>query len=79
MTIGQEHYITSWFRIAFIENEGMAFGLTLGSKLFLTLFRIVAMGGARLLSLPPCSAEGVFDGLPLLPSTRVGRRTWQHY
>lgn len=44
MTIGQEHYITSWFRIAFIENEGMAFGLTLGSKLFLTLFRIVAMG-----------------------------------
>lgn len=45
MTIGQEHYITSWFRIAFIENEGMAFGLTLGSKLFLTLFRIVAMGG----------------------------------
>lgn len=45
MMIGQEHYITSWFRIAFIENEGMAFGLTLGSKLFLTLFRIVAMGG----------------------------------
>lgn len=43
MTLGQEHYITSWFRIYFIENEGMAYGITLGSKLFLTLFRLVAM------------------------------------
>lgn len=44
MTIGESHEITSWFKILFIENEGMAFGITLGSKLFLTLFRIVAMG-----------------------------------
>lgn len=35
--------ITSWFKIYFIENEGMAYGITIGSKIFLTIFRIVAM------------------------------------
>lgn len=40
----QAHEITSWFYIYFIENEGMAYGITLGSKLFLTLFRVIAMG-----------------------------------
>lgn len=34
--------ITSWFKLNFIENPGMAFGIELGSKLFLTLFRIIA-------------------------------------
>ena len=38
------HEITSWFKIYFVENEGMAYGITLGSKLLLTLFRILAMG-----------------------------------
>ena len=32
-----------WFQIRFIENNGMAFGMELGSKLFLTGFRIVAV------------------------------------
>ena len=32
------------FRLTFTENPGMAFGLSLGSKLFLTLFSIVATG-----------------------------------
>ena len=35
-----------WFRIHFIENEGMAFGMKFGEhygKLFLTLFRLVAV------------------------------------
>ncbi len=44
MYLGQEFVITDWFRIYFIENNGMAFGMELGSKLFLTLFRIVAVG-----------------------------------
>ena len=39
-TIGANVKIFSWFYIWFVENPGMAFGLTLGSKLFLTLFRI---------------------------------------
>ena len=30
------------FRFTFTENPGMAFGLTVGSKLFLTLFSIAA-------------------------------------
>lgn len=32
-----------WFYIYFTENRGMAFGWELGSKLFLTSFRIVAV------------------------------------
>jgi len=39
---GEEVMITSWFRLLFIENNGMAFGMELGSKLLLTLFRIIA-------------------------------------
>ncbi len=41
---GEEVQITSWFRLLFIENNGMAFGMELGSKLLLTMFRIVASG-----------------------------------
>jgi signal peptidase II len=44
MVEGEMHEITSWFKIYFVENEGMAYGITLGSKLLLTLFRILAMG-----------------------------------
>lgn len=36
--------ITSWFHIFFTENNGMALGMELFSKLFLSLFRIVAVG-----------------------------------
>ncbi len=43
MSLGESISITSWFEILFVENEGMAYGIQLGSKLFLTLFRIVAM------------------------------------
>lgn len=32
-----------WFYIYFTENPGMAFGMELGSKLFLTSFRVVAV------------------------------------
>lgn len=44
MMIGDDIEIFKWFHIYFVENEGMAYGITLGSKLFLTLFRIIAMG-----------------------------------
>jgi signal peptidase II len=36
--------ITDWFYILFIENNGMAFGMSLGSKLVLSLFRVGAIG-----------------------------------
>lgn len=39
--LGETCEVTSWFKIHFIENNGMAFGWELGSKLLLTLFRIV--------------------------------------
>jgi signal peptidase II len=46
-TIGEEHQlIGSWFRLHFVENEGMAWGLKWGGdfgKLALTLFRLVAV------------------------------------
>ena len=35
--------ITCWFKINFIENNGMAFGMTFFNKLVLSLFRIVAI------------------------------------
>lgn len=43
MSLGQMIDITGWFKIYFVENPGMAFGIEAGSKLFLTLFRIVAV------------------------------------
>lgn len=35
--------VTGWFKIAFVENNGMAFGMELVDKIFLTSFRIVAV------------------------------------
>lgn len=35
--------VTSWFKILFTENRGMAFGMELMDKMFLTSFRIVAV------------------------------------
>lgn len=43
MTLGEHIPVTSWFNIAFVENNGMAFGISLGSKVLLTLFRITAI------------------------------------
>ncbi len=48
MTLGESHNVLgNWFRWCFIENEGAAFGMSLGGdygKLALSLFRIVAIG-----------------------------------
>ena len=44
MYLGERIEITSWFSLVFVENNGMAFGWELwGGKLFLTLFRVVAV------------------------------------
>lgn len=49
MTIGQSYKIFGeYFQIHFIENNGMAYGMEFGGeagKLFLTLFRIIAVAG----------------------------------
>ena len=48
MTLGESHNVLgNWFRWCFVENEGAAFGMSLGGnygKLILSLFRIVAIG-----------------------------------
>ena len=41
--MGEDYPITSWFHIKFIENNGMAFGMEIISKILLTLGRIVAV------------------------------------
>lgn len=41
--LGDEVEVFSWFKIYFVENKGMAFGMEIIGKLFLTLFRIVAV------------------------------------
>jgi signal peptidase II len=43
--LGESVYVFDWFRIYFIENNGMAFGMEIIGKLFLTIFRIIAVGG----------------------------------
>ncbi|TMM32478.1 lipoprotein signal peptidase [Polaribacter aestuariivivens] len=45
--LNEEVVVFEWFRIHFTENNGMAMGIEFGGKagkLFLTLFRIVAVG-----------------------------------
>lgn len=42
--LGESFEITPWFELKFIENNGMAFGWQLWSKLFLTCGRIAAVG-----------------------------------
>ncbi len=48
MTLGESFYaLGDWFRITFVENEGMAFGFRFGGKvgkLLLTLFRLGLFG-----------------------------------
>jgi signal peptidase II len=49
MVIGEEYsVIGNWFRIHFLENNGMAFGMEWGGKAgkaALTIFRIIAIAG----------------------------------
>ena len=44
MTLHESIRVFDWFYISFIENNGMAWGMQIGSKLALSLFRLVAIG-----------------------------------
>ena len=49
MLLGEEIRVFDWFRLHFIENNGMAYGIELGGeygKLVLTLFRIFEQSSA---------------------------------
>lgn len=43
MTLHESIRVFDWFYITFIENTGMAFGMELGSKIILSLFRVIAI------------------------------------
>lgn len=45
MSLGEALRITDWFYIEFIENNGMAYGMTFVNKLVLSLFRMFAICG----------------------------------
>ncbi|MDU1903761.1 MAG: lipoprotein signal peptidase [Dysgonomonas sp.] len=44
MALFESIEITSWFKIYFVENPGMAFGIEVIGKVFLSVFRIIAVG-----------------------------------
>lgn len=41
--IGEDVRITDFFYLYFVQNPGMAFGMEMGNKLFLSVFRILAV------------------------------------
>ncbi len=43
--LGEAIHVFNWFQICFVENNGMAFGMEFFSKVFLTIFRIIAVAG----------------------------------
>ena len=43
MTLHESIRVANWFYISFIENIGMAYGMQIGSKLVLSLFRVAAI------------------------------------
>ena len=80
MTLG-EHFdvIGDWFKIYFIENEGMAFGMKFGGwfgKLLLSLFRIVLFGvlvwWINKLCRKSSTPTGVLVGLTLITAGALG-------
>jgi len=42
MVLYESIVVTNWFKIHFIENNGMAMGIEVTGKLFLSIFRIIA-------------------------------------
>ena len=80
MTLGEQfNVIGNWFRILFVENEGMAFGMKFGGKvgkLILTLFRLVLSGAliwwiSSLLKKKE-TPTGVLAGLTLITAGAIG-------
>lgn len=80
MNLGEQiPVIGQWFRICFIENVGMAFGIKFGGtagKLFLSLFRILLCGALiwwiKSLIKKPGTPMGVLVGLTLITAGAFG-------
>ena len=80
MELGEQIYVIGqWFRLCFVENEGMAFGMAFGGqvgKFLLSLFRIVLSGALiwwiRSLCKKETTPTGVLVGLTLITAGAVG-------
>ena len=84
MDLGQQIYVIGqWFRLCFVENEGMAFGMAFGmsfggqvGKFLLSLFRIVLSGfliwWIRSLDKKGKAPTGVLVGLTLITAGAIG-------
>ena len=80
MELGEQIYVIGqWFRLCFVENEGMAFGMAFGGqigKFLLSLFRIVLSGfliwWIRSLDKKGTAPTGVLVGLTLITAGAVG-------
>lgn len=80
MDLGEQIYVIGqWFRICFVENEGMAFGMSFGGavgKFLLSLFRICLSGALiwwiRSLVRKGTAPTGVLVGLTLITAGAIG-------
>lgn len=80
MDLGEQIFVVGqWFRICFVENEGMAFGMKFGGmvgKFLLSLFRVVLSGALiwwiSQLSRRQDTPAGVLVGLTLITAGAVG-------
>ncbi len=58
MALGETITVTDWFRLTFVENNGMAFGMELFDKYLLTGFRLLATA-ALAIYIGRCIRRGV--------------------
>ena len=85
MEVGEKIEVFSWFNLFYVENNGFAFGMQLGSadggidwgKLTLSLFRIVMIGAliygiGYLLKRPATTPKGVIAGAVLILAGAIG-------
>ena len=81
MTLGESiPVLGNWFQLLFVENKGMAFGMSFGGvvgKYLLTVFRLVLFGAlcywiSRLLKRPHPVPKGVLVGLTLITAGAFG-------
>lgn len=80
MELGEQIYlIGDWCRLCFVENKGMAFGMSFGGnlgKLLLSIFRIVLSGlliwWISKLAKKPETPKGVLVGLTLITAGAIG-------
>lgn len=77
MTLGESVRVTNWFYITFIENNGMAWGMTFVNKLFLSVLRVVAICAIGWFIWQVVRQKGRTIFVVCL-SMVLARRGWQH-